>query len=210
MIALIIVSCLSPYNGAENSGLPVPGAPVEIVNDLFDQLDESKYHFYTNDPKYWTINGYTLWTMLDGNESDILTTRTVKVSKPVGDNFAGYGIVICDASRVAGGELKKVMLTVLVNNQGQYALGKVIAGYYNSMQGWTYTPNLDKGSGLINVIKVHYNNDNTYSLYFNGNLTTTFSDNNEPKCQGLGKNGYIVVISPTDLKGSGVEVLFEE
>jgi hypothetical protein len=207
---LLLSSCLSPYSGSSEEGLPGSNTPIEIANDLFNESNPEfpgRFYFYTNDPKYKTTYGYTLWTNLDGSaETDVLGTREVIVNKQYGYAFAGYGITLCNASREVDGVSKPAMLTVMMNNNGQYAVGKVIDGYYHSLVWWTNAAELHKGSGLNNAITVTYADNNRYDLFFNATKVTTFTDENAPLCEGKGKNGYVVVIAPTDLSGAGVAV----
>jgi hypothetical protein len=217
-IVLVLASCLSPYEGGEGEGLPEE-TQLEEVSELFkpSPLQPEWIRFYTNNPKYRGSRGYTLWTLR--GEAGVLGTRTLRVRKPAGYNSAGYGMVLCHDLRLVEGILVPVMLTVMINNNGQYVIGKVIDGVYQNLGvGWVSSGGkLEAGSGLVNTINVTYTEDGegngTYSLKLNGYEMPDFYDNEEPRCQGQGKNGYVVVIAPSDLNGTNntsVEVWFKE
>ena len=218
-IIAILVTCLSPYSGKyENTtGLPVEGTPV-VVSHLFEPLGGGGVggiKFYTTDPKYRTQSGYTLWAY-NSAPSGVFIERTVRLSKPTGDNLAGYGVIICSGQQEIDGKSEIVFLTIMINNNGQYAVGKVTGGSYKPLVPWK-THSALIGSGLINKIKIVRDNtlgsENQYFLHFNDvhyPASDFFVDNEAPLCEGYGRNGYIVVISPTDLNGSAVEVYFYE
>lgn len=214
----VLAACISPYTEDDEGeiGLPGRGTPIE-VSSLFEPLEDdfgSGFKFYTNNPGYRTQWGYTLWAY-NSVPSGVFSERTVVLSKPTGDNIAGYGAIICSAQREIEGRMKTVFLTVMINNNGQYAVGKVIEGLYISLEKWKPHVALNKGSGLINRIKIEKDsvNGNRYNLYFNNfhnPVADFFVDSLEPICESYGRNGYLVVISPDDLNGSAVEVYFYE
>jgi hypothetical protein len=219
VILLLAGSCLSPYEGGSaGSGLPETGGSVSYASELFGndgtdaETGERITRFYTNDPKYRTVSGYTLWTAPDGTASTPFTERTVRVRKPAGSAAAGYGLVLCEAPRTTEKGTERVYLTVMINNNGQYAVGKVYGGRYESLVWWTPGSTLYQGSGMINAVTVTKDTDNinTYQLFLNGVLAKTFTDGNAPQCEARGRSGYIVVIAPADLDKSSVEAWFYE
>jgi hypothetical protein len=219
-ILFLAGGCLSPYKGEEEgSGLPETGSPVTPVSDLFDVEDPGGggdprvTRFYTNDTKYRTPSGYTLWSAGDGTEVSAFTSRTVTVWKPSGSAVAGYGLVICEALRTTENGTEKVFLTVMINNSGKYAVGKVYGGRYESLVWWKDSTSLIIGSGIPNKITVVKDGTqpNQYDLWLNDVFVETFNDADVPFCESKGRSGYIVVITPTDLaNGSSVDVWFEE
>ena len=209
---VILTTCLHPYDGDDglDDGLPGTGTPI-VVSDLFTQPDNTNndlYRFYTNDKKYQSSSGYTLWTYCSSLE--YLTDRTVMVSKPLGSSIAGYGLILCSDQRMVDGSLGTVFLTVMINNSGQYAIGKVINGSYSHLINWTKGKGLSTGVGLSHKIRIVYLSNNSYQLYLNDISEITFPDDTLPKCEGTGRNGYLVVIAPEDLNNSGVEVWFRK
>ncbi|MDR2767429.1 MAG: hypothetical protein LBB82_03780 [Treponema sp.] len=216
LLSVFFFSCLSPYEngGAVEAETEIDETVFTPASDLFRETESGVVRFYTNDPKYRGPNGYSLWTVF-GEEQNTLD-RLVSVSKSAGNNSAGYGLVICHKTRESDGTGKLVMLTVMINNRGQYAIGKVINGSYREIKPWT-TANaggagnyLKAGTGMKNKIGVSYTGDNHYELSFNEYVIETFADEEVPFCEGKGKSGYVVVIAPDDLNKTGVDVYFEE
>ena len=209
---IILGTCLSPYDGGvAEAGLPGTKTPI-AESDLFVQQGGggSVYRFYTDDPKYRTPLGYTLWAYSSGPGA--LVERAVKVRKTYGSAAAGYGLVICSAERLVGGAAENVFLTVLINNSKEYAVGKVTGSLYTPLVKWTKSGGLDEGRGLWNTIRIERDavDHNAYHLFFNTIKETVFFDDKEPKCEGTGRNGYIAVIAPNDLNNSSVEAWFDE
>jgi hypothetical protein len=212
---VVLASCLQPYQkeGEKESG--TPSGPMGAASELFKPIGDGAIRFYTADTKYRTPLGYTLWAYNE-KPQETFKERTVVVNKPAGDSIAGYGVIICSGLREVGGRKERVFLAVMINNNGQYAVGKVTGASYKEIEGWKSTEGLGKSAGLDNTIKIVRDGgslSSRYNLYFNGRHdpeTDYFIDSMEPVCAG-GDNGYIVVISPTDLSGgSGVEVWFYE
>ncbi|MDR2184335.1 MAG: hypothetical protein LBO80_01505 [Treponema sp.] len=209
LAALILSGCSDSYEAAEPG--PVEDGGMEEAAVLFEETDfsggKTVTRFQTSDSRYWSGNGYTLWTVW-GDELPF-TDRTVKLNKPKGYEGAGYGLVICQGARFFEGREEKTMLTVMINNNGQYALGKVIGSRYESMQGWTNSSFIREGPGAPNTITVRSNGDG-FVLLINDHAIRTFSDGAEPRHSG-GRNGYIVVIAPSDNNTQGgVDVYFTE
>lgn len=193
-------SCLTEYEPQGEEGLPEEGGVVGVVDELFNEggmTEEGRKLtvFILNDKTYWSEYGYTLWTMEKGAGEAIFREREVQVSKINGDKIAGYGIVICQGMRVGYGES---MLTIMINTEQNYAIGKVIGGNYSSIKSWTNSRYIEKGYGRPNDLKITYDKVNKeYTLIINKNEVEKFKDEREPVCEG-GKNGYIVVVSPQD------------
>jgi hypothetical protein len=200
IILFSFMACSSPNNGEV-----LPGeSKFEQVDGLF--VDPGvpgwlMFHADADDAEY-RGGGYTLWT-LRGAEG-ILGYRTLRLRKPAGSNIAGYGMVLCYKIRLVEGETVPVMLMVMINNSGQYGIGKVIDGTLSYISPWTVSSALNVGSGQENTMTVQYNSDNEYLLKFNGTSIREF------ECDGEGRNGYVAVITPTDLNGTDVEVWFKE
>jgi len=212
-VILFISSCLTPYEPQGESGLPEEDGIISLVEELFTEgwYDEEgrKYTvFLLNDNTYWSENGYTLWSLEKGTGEESFTRRNVLVSKITGDKIAGYGIVICHKMRIGYGE---TMLTIMINTEQNYAIGKVIGGNYRSLKSWTYSRYLAKGYGRSNELTITYEKENKeYTLSINNNEVEKFKDETEPVCEG-GRNGYIVVISPQDkFPQTPIEITFLE
>jgi hypothetical protein len=210
---LLFSSCPTPYTPQKESGLPEDDTPISLAEDLFaetgfDEYDRKITSFLLNDNTYWNENGCTLWSLKDEAEEEPFTTRKVILSKITGSNIAGYGLVICQKLRPGYGQ---TMLTIMINTEQNYAIGKVIGGNYHSLKSWTYSKYLEKGYGRPNELKITYDKTaKEYTLLINNNEVEKFKDETEPVHEN-GKNGYIAVISPQDkFPQNPVEIIFLE
>ncbi len=175
---------------------------------LFNKESNSnEYVFETNDEKYITPSGYTLWTTTKTNNAQAFETITTKTCKQSGTNEAGYGIIFCEQQI----EDNHFMLTVLINTRGFYTIGKVTNGtFIHINKGWKSSNNLNKGYGIYNQLEVtHNSNTNTFTLFINGCETATFTI--EEKILFKDSNsGYVVVIADNEqFPEVPVKVLFE-
>lgn len=208
-IVLTFLSCSAQAAGG--GGDPEGEDPGDFaeVSDLFvETASTDTTRLRTNEERFWSPSGYTVWTVWDEGESEPFTTRTVTLSKSEGEAMAGYGLILCHANRPGFG---LTMLTVMINVKGQYTIGKVIAGKYQALVPWTSSSSLQKDYGLSNTITVTYDDDaSEYTLTINGTMVQTFKDETEPRHTG-GKNGYLVVFSPYDtFPSETVDVSFVE
>jgi hypothetical protein len=212
----VLMGCMGSYT-PENANGKDPDGGMELVNDLFEETGmtaegETVTRLHTNDVRYWSERGYTLWTVWGEEEpEDGFVDRTVGLSKGKGYAGAGYGLVICQGERAAGedGENALTMLTVMINNEGEYTIGKVVGGRYESLVQWTRNEALWQGAGTENEVTVRAEGD-MFKVEINGDEVTSFADDKEPKHYG-GRNGYIVVIAPMDrFPGEEVDVRFRE
>lgn len=209
LTTFVSIACFSPYKPQDFPGLPDGGnQPAEEVDDLFLYNEETGITiFHTNDIRYSTPYGYTLWRLNDTESPGDFTSRTATLSKPLGDTAAGYGLIFC-YSTVEG--IGNVFLTVMINNNRQYAIGRVVNGVYESIEWWAFSEALNGGKGVPNTIRIQYSNDTElFTLFLNGSSVRTFADTKHRLTAG--KNGYVVVISPLDkFPATSVRVLFEE
>jgi hypothetical protein len=193
-LALLAAGCPGPYS----PGIDLPGVTgeLEMNTDLFveDNGHPGTFVFETNDSAYWSSSGYTLWAM-DGVERDPFVSKTVRMYKSSGNNWAGYGLVLChyDTEDPAFGE---TMLVAMINNEGEYIVGEVVDGTFSAFLGWTICDALKKGSGAPNTIGIVLTGG-VFSLSFNGVEAYTFRDDEAP-LHAKGRDGFIVVISPQD------------
>jgi hypothetical protein len=205
-------SPFSPYEG--EAGLPEPET-IEEATDLFEPYQEegspdAVLRFYTKDSRYRGTSGYTLWTYRDEAER---AESEAEVYKTLGSDTAGYGLVVYSEERPVKGKAERVFMTVMINNSGQYAAGKVTGTRYTALVPWTAHEALESGRGARNRIQVVADGEeaNRYELYFNGRAAGYFLDGTQPFCGGRGRSGYVVVLAPEDLNGGGaVEVFFRE
>jgi hypothetical protein len=209
--ALLWGACASPYS-SDNKRTP-PKPPVERVDELFVPSEtedgNTQTVFHTNDERYWSAEGKTIWTVW--GDTAPFTSRTVTMGKVHGYSGGGYGLVLCQGEREVNGTPLPTMLVVMINNEGQYIVGKAIGGTFEDFDWWKETPHLRRGAGVTNEVSVNYDaGTGEYSLEINGYFIERFRDDEEPVHQE-GKSGYIVVITPFDrFPGEDVDVYYME
>jgi hypothetical protein len=214
ILVMAILAALMAGGCSESSSpteTPVESDGVEQADLLFEEINSSgegiTTRFHPGSGRYWSRNGYTLWTVWGDDEP--FTERTVNMTKTKGYGGAGYGLVFCQGIRGQGESAAPTMLTVMINTNGQYALGKVIGGRYEDVQWWTNTSLLREGPGAPNTVTVRYTGEE-FILLLNGQIARTFKDETEPR-HSAGRNGYIAVIAPADKFPEGeVDVYFTE
>jgi hypothetical protein len=210
-VIILMIGCGGPYNP---EGEEQAEEGIRLVSELFEEMGtteagETVTRFYTNDREFWTQQGFTAWTVWGDEGPEDYSSRKVKVSKSHGSASAGYGLVLCQGTREVDGREIPTMLTVMINNEGKYAVGEVIGGRYESLVWWTATTRLQQGVGAPNVLEVRAG-ESGIELIINGEEETEIVDDTEPKHRG-GKNGYIVVIAPMDtFPADSVDVQFTE
>ena len=211
-LIFILAGCNGTYSPGEKEALD---EEILRVSEIFLEGETSAEgevttRLYTNDEKYWGLNGKTLWTAWgDEGIGELFTERTVTMSKVKGHVTAGYGLVLCQGVREVEGREEETMLIVMINNNGEYAIGKSIGGQYEEMAWWTMNAAINAGLGAPNEILVR-RDGNEFELIANGFFVTRFEDPEEPKHEG-GRNGYIAVISPLDrLPKDEIDIYFTE
>ena len=188
---------------------PTDGTTFSNVPELFlPDPDTGTIVFETDDPEYWSSEGYTLWNY----KSEIInpfSEWTVTVNKSSGDAEAGYGLIFC--RYVSPGITGETMLVLLVNTNQEYMVGEIRSMTFFEIIPWTATTHLSGGNDKDNAIKITYDSiKEDYSVYFNNKLEGTFRDDVPPLHTG-GNNGFIVIISPNDsFPGYPVHVEFTE
>ena len=211
--ALVLTGCAEGYIPERTRYQETP-PPYFLAEELFVSEDNgegiTRTVFRTNDMRYWTLEGLTMWTVWGESEAEF-EKRTVKMAKSRGYAGGGYGIVFCHGEYNVEGIQTPAMLVVMINNEGYYIIGKVQGGIFNDFGWWKATPYLNKSAGYLNEVTVSYEKGNgEYILEINGNEIERFRDDNEPALRG-GKNGYVVVITPFDkFPDSGIDVYFLE
>jgi hypothetical protein len=209
---ILFCGCLQNYttekNNDENKG-------IIQASELYKETEPNgsgdvTTRFYTNETKYRSLDGCTLWTDWGDEEiTDTFIERTVTTSKVKGNNRAGYGMLICRGLRETDNGPETTMLAILINNSGEYAIGKVIGAKYENLVWWTANSAIRSGLGAPNEIKVWKDNE-YFVLEANRFELARFIDGEEPKHSG-GRNGYAVVISSLDrLPKDAVDVYFTE
>ena len=90
ILAILTIGCsVTPIDGDLTDGSTTSNVPELYIPDpITGEID-----FETNDPEYWSSEGYTLWSY----KSEIVNPFiewTVSVNKITGDADAGYGLII--------------------------------------------------------------------------------------------------------------------
>lgn len=210
LFSVLFASCsFSSYEREADNTNKTEETYIEEASELFveqEKESEKQYVFETNDTKYLSSKGFTLWTENIKNESSNFSDITVTTYKESGNAEAGFGIIFC-SEKIDG---KSFMLSVLINAKGYYTIGKVLDGKFSYISdGWTECKNLYTGLGVKNTISVSYDLDNNqFVLKLNGAQVETFTSLENITFK-YSNSGYVVVISdkenfPTD----SVKVIF--
>ncbi len=204
----LIASCDLPPLENMNDTAPVAQTEIREESSLFTASQNSTlFTFETNDTKYLTQNGYTLWTVPYINTSESFETITVTLDRQSGKKQAGFGIVFC--SQTIDG--KPFMLTLLINASGFYTAGKVYNGVFSHISGgWKSSPYIKKGNGVKNILTVSYDeNSRSFVVKINGYTITAFTVTEQISFKDS-KYGFAVVIANNeDFPTESVKVNFE-
>lgn len=177
---------------------------IEKNSTLFSKDEKSGNDilvFETNEKKY--INGgkgSTLWTVQTNYSDQAFKEITVEAVKASGNTLGGYGIVFC----IQGNR----MLSVLINGDRKYAIGKITEGRYERLSDWQTSSNLHPGT-IANRINIKKDGSN-FVLSFNDREETRFFDPASSKLE-FGNTGYVVIVSPReDFPKNPVNVRFKK
>lgn len=209
-IIFVITSCeLSPFV-REKETINPEQTNVKEETSLFNQenSDGKSYEFVTNDTRFLNRNGYTFWSVPYVNTHDDFEPVTVTVCKESGRTEAGFGIVFCKQDLNG----KSYMLTVLINGNGLYTVGKVIEGSFIYLdKGWKASDSIRRGQGVNNKLSVTYDSESKlFYLYINDYKVTSFSTSEDITFKNS-KSGFAVVIANNETFPSNpVKVTFEK
>ena len=197
---ILIIGCSDMHLSRDNI-FPEDLPPFIRVEELFEsERDENgitRTTFSTNDRRFWTLEGMTIWTVW-GDSDAPFTSRTVMMSKPNGFYGGGYGLVICQGEHEIDGVYVPVMLVVMINNNGQYIIGKAVGGVFTDFGWWQSTPHLNSSAGAPNSVTVTLDTaEDEFILIINGYEVERFRDTENPVLRS-GRSGYIVVTTPFD------------
>ena len=146
----------------------------EENSSLFEPQDDGSYVFETNDAKYTSENGYTLWTItqkISGTES--FSDFTTALVKSHGNTGYGFGVIFNDNTDKNG---NRSMISVMIRTTGDYAIGKIENGLYTDIQYWTQNTYIKTGLGAKNSITITKNTaSDEYAVTFNGDSDSTVS-----------------------------------
>lgn len=193
VLLTIMTSCeLAPFEEGQNPVNPEQ-TNVQEESTMFEEYEQNKtFIFETNDTKYLTPNGYTLWTVPQINTSENFNTMSVKVTKESGRTEAGFGLVFCEQNI----DEKSFMLAVMINTNGLYSIGKIYDGVFSHINnGWLKSDHIYSGLGVPNDISITFNNTNkNFTLTINNYEITSFTVNEKITFKNS-RSGYVVVIA---------------
>lgn len=211
VLIVLFNSCDLPVK--TNSGNNSSAITAEQKNELFQKQNENSriFVFETNNEEYLKESGYTLWSENYTNTSKNFEKIVCTVLKENGDSRAGYGIVFCCSTKSAD---ENYLLTVMINKEGEYNVGKVVNGFFSSISnGWKECNFLNRA--LENKIEVNYMTSgehiNEFELKLNDVVVTYFADseNIQPVFENS-KYGFVACIGPSeDFEYTTVNVKFE-
>ncbi len=212
VLVLAITGC--PVSTPPGKG-PAAGGPSEDlrkVDELFvpDAQTPGRCVFRTNDPAYWGPYGSTIWT-LAGPPEEPFRQLEADLIKVEGDDTAGYGVVFCSYD-TGNPETGETMLVAMINTRREFIVGEVAGAAFTEIIPWSSCQSLNAGYSQLNALRITYDNGaGEYHLFLNGAEAARFHDDEEPRHDQGGRNGYIVVISPLDsFPSSSVHVIFQE
>jgi hypothetical protein len=208
VILIFLSSCkLQPFE-TDKPQIMTEDTGINEETSLFIKNNNSNsYVFQTNDIKYLSSKGFTLWSASFINESEDFETLSFKTYKESGKSDAGYGIVFC----IQETDGVPFMLTVLINTKGMFSVGKVKNGVYSHInEGWKSSDCINRGYGVNNTISISYdNNRNEFEISINGTVISTFTISENILFKNS-KSGFAVVIAPDeDFPAVPVKVTFE-
>lgn len=211
VISLMFAGCSSSYTPEVQT--ITAQASINRIDELFVSGNDGgkvRTEFVTSSMQYWTQEGKSIWTVWGSGGGNFMS-RTVEMGKSSGYSGGGYGIVFCQGEYIVNGVQQPVMLVVMINNDGNYIIGKAIGGVFKDSDWWKTTPYLNQGAGAGNEVKVSYEAESDeFRLDINGYFVESFRDDDEPRLRS-GKDGYVVVITPFDqFPQSGIAVYFRE
>lgn len=192
-VFLLLTGCgLSPLDEGKNIVLPEKTVIREETTLFSAGSDSTQTIFETNETRYLTQRGYTLWKSVKINQGDDFESVRVSLCKERGKSEAGYGIVFCCQEI----DEKPFMLTVLINTAGFYTVGKISDGVFTHLnEGWKSSAFINRGYGMRNDIEVTYNStQRNFNLKINDYDTATFTVSENIIFQNS-RSGYAAVIA---------------
>lgn len=211
-VAIIVFILLFPSCSPSVSMDPVsPDNTVAEIVESFALFPETEvageYAFVTNKSEYIKPYGMTFWASKLVNQIPF-TQLDVSLYKVSGNYLAGYGLIFCHGLR--GDPLIETMLVIMINQNQEFIIGKVIEDRFTAVVPWTYSNFLVNGYSQENRVKISFDrNSEEFFLYINNSLQIVFTDNEEPLHQS-GSSGFLTVISPLDnFPQIPVEIIFQ-
>lgn len=206
-LALLTACNLEPFEEGTNPVKPEQ-TYVQEESSMFIKNEQNQiFSFETNDTNFLGINGYTLWTVPDVNSNESFSPINVEAVKESGRSEAGFGLVFCEQKI----DDKPFMLTVLINANGYYTVGKVFDGVFSHINdGWKSSNYINKGYGIKNILTVTYDpGSKNFLLKINGYQITSFTVSEQISFKNS-RSGFAVVIANNEsFPSKSVKVTFE-
>ncbi|MCX7031112.1 MAG: hypothetical protein NTU62_13480, partial [Spirochaetes bacterium] len=139
--------------------------------------------YSTNDPRY--IDTIQYLPLAVESESP-MTTVTATVKKVSGAGQVGFGIVYCY-------EDENNHYRLLITTGGYYQVGEMVGGTFTALVSWTASADLNTGLGAMNDISITRDVGGNFTVTFNGQYITDFTNGNFPggqagPCIGIGSS----------------------
>lgn len=207
ILFLCLTSCFNIYNKSVKTVYKPfeEGTEIEENEDINENEEEfsdklfskegEKITLYTNNLKYWSVRGYTLWKFFNNETIDKLSPK-IKIRKLQGETGAGYGL-ICFRNKQNNEER---FLCILIYMDGKYSVGYAVNGKYQTIVWKKECERLQKGVGVINTIRVK-KNGKAIEIYFSDEEefpSDYIIENSDKYKLGTGEAGVIGIISPKD------------
>lgn len=218
---LLLAGCDLPQKDIDDTQLNIPNKDlgrIEKYEDVFIQTAENTFELNTNQEEYLSEYGYTLWCEKHHNNIETFIPIKVEVEKQAGRTEGGYGIVFCATTE---SKKKNYLLTVMINNEQKYNIGKVKNGSFTTLsKGWQQCLYLNSGLNMKNIIEVQYvqndeekpEHNRKFEVKLNSVVVMYFNDPDVYRPIFTNTNyGYMAVITPhEDFKKSRVWVKFKD
>jgi hypothetical protein len=180
--------------GGENTDPEGPVTPgegiIEEKSELFEADGTGRLIFLLNEKRYQG-RGYTFWKYLE-KEWKTDEGMTMELAKESGNYLGGYGYFFAGGYVEGYGES---MLVLLIQKDGNYTIGKAVAGMYEELVSWRNSVFLRKGYGVKNTAGVQWDNERKeYIVTMNGVEQARFVDTQEPVCTGV-RTGIVAVVT---------------
>ena len=201
-------SCgLDPFEDKTNSVSPEQTKIIEESSLFASDEQHKSYTFETNKAEYLTANGWTLWTVPAVNTQEKFKPLTVEVIKKSGKTEAGFGIVFC-SQEIEG---KHFMLTVLINGNGYYTVGRVYNGVFSHInEGWKSSNFINKGYGIKNTIAITYDEvSRNFLLKIKDYSITEFTVSENISFKNSRYGFAVVIANNENFPNNPVKVTFE-
>lgn len=221
LTAMVFIGCDLPQKDMDYSHLGALEDSFEKVQkyeDVFVQSAPGTFEVNTNQEMFLSEYGYTLWCEKHHNSTDLFIPMKVEIEKLAGRTEGGYGIVFCALTE---SENKNYLLTVMINNDQKYNIGKVKNAIFTTLSnGWQQCLYLKSGLNMKNTIEVQYvlndeenpEHNNKFEVKLNGYVVMYFNDPAVYNPTFKDTNyGYVVVVTPyEDFSKSRLWVKFKD